>query len=305
MPALKDNRLLEMRIFQAVVDGGGFSAAAELLGVSQPFVSQTMTALERRLGVKLLHRSTRGHRLTDEGRRYLRVCAHAIDFIEQAEGEIAAARSRVAGTLRVSAPIAFGTDQIVPRLPAFLQRHPDLTLSLSLSDRYANLIEDNVDVAVRMGRLADSSLIGRKLCGLQRIVVAAPAFVDRHGRVDQPSALSRYNCLLWEGPRGHLNRWPFLVDGRRETVTVSGNFKSSNGLTLVQLCLAGVGIMRMAEHLAVPAVGEGRLVTLLDDYRAKDDTAFHAVYLPERQLLPRIRAFVDYLVEAFREPPWA
>ena len=147
-----------MRVFRAVVDAGGFSAAAASLGASQPFVSQTLSALEKRLGVRLLHRSTRGHRLTDEGQVFFQACVRTLELVEQAEGEVRSARSQVTGNLRVSAPLAFGTDQIAPRLPEFLARHPGLNLSLSLSDRYANLIEQNIDVAIRMGRLEDSTL---------------------------------------------------------------------------------------------------------------------------------------------------
>ncbi len=301
---MKDNRLLEMRVFRAVVEAGGFRHAADLLGVSQPFVSQSVSGLEARLGVKLLHRSTRGHRLTEEGQTYYSACVQAIETVDAVEGEVSDAARRAAGDLRVSAPIAFGTDQIVPRIPAFLERHPGVNVVLSLTDRYANLIEENVDVAVRMGRLDDSSLMSRKLCGLQRVVVASPAFLSAHGTVSHPHELARFNCLMWEGRRGHLNRWPFVIDGVAETVTVSGNFRSANGLSLVQLCLAGLGIMRVAEHLANPAIARGDLVPLLTEFQARDETAFHAVYLPERRLLPRARLFIDYLADAFRDPPW-
>lgn len=302
---MKDNRLLEMRVFRAVVEAGGFRHAADMLRVSQPFVSQSVSGLEKRLGVKLLHRSTRGHRLTDEGQTYFEACVRAIDTVEAAEGEVSSATRAAAGELRVSAPIAFGTDQIVPRIPDFLKRHPGLTLALSLTDRFANLIEENIDVAVRMGRLEDSSLMSRKLCDLQRVVVAAPAYLAAHGPIVHPRDLARANCLMWEGRRGHLNRWPFLVDGVVETVAVEGDFRSANGLSLVQICLAGHGVMRMAEHLANPAIARGDLVPLLSEYQVRDDTAFHAVYLPERQLLPRARLFIDYLVETFRVPPWS
>ncbi|WP_417769441.1 LysR family transcriptional regulator [Stappia sp.] len=301
---MKDNRLLEMRVFRAVVEAGGFRHAADQLGVSQPFVSQSVSAMETRLGVKLLHRSTRGHRLTGEGQTYYSACIKAIETIDAVEGEVTAATRQAAGDLRVSAPIAFGTDQIVPRIPTFLVTHPEVNLVLSLTDRFANLIEENIDVAVRMGRLDDSSLMSRKLCDLQRVVVASPAFLAAHGPIEHPHDLARFNCLTWEGRRGHLNRWPFVIDGAMETVSVSGNFRSANGLSLVQMCMAGVGIMRMAEHLANPAIARGDLVRLLVDFQARDETAFHAVYLPERRLLPRARLFIDYLAEAFRDPPW-
>jgi DNA-binding transcriptional LysR family regulator len=155
-----------------------------------------------------------------------------------------------------------------------------------------------------MGRLQDSSLRGRKLCDLQRIVVASPAYVTKHGVPVTPNGLGRHKCLMWDGPHGHLNQWPFLINGKLEKLPVQGTFRSSDGSTLFELCVAGIGIMRLAEHLALPAIRSGKLVPLLSDYQAQDESAIHAVYLPERQLVPRVRAFVDYLVEVFREPPW-
>jgi DNA-binding transcriptional LysR family regulator len=301
---VKDDRLLEMRVFKAVVDAGGFTAAAHVLGVSQPFVSQTVSSLERRLGVKLLHRSTRGRRLTEEGERFLASCGRIIDEIEQAEAEISSARSQASGDLRVSAPLAFGMDQLVPRLPDFLTAHPEVKVHLSLSDAIANLIEENVDVAIRMGRLHDSSLMSRKLCNLQRIVVAAPSYIAAHGVPETPQELLHHNCLEWQGPLDHLNRWPFLIDGEPRSILARGNFRSNNGTSLFQLCAAGAGIMRLAEHMALPAIRSDALVPLLKEYQARDDTAIHAVFLPERELLPRIRVFVDYLIGVFRQPPW-
>lgn len=179
-----------------------------------------------------------------------------------------------------------------------------MTVRFSLSDSLVNLIEDNFDVAVRMGRLQDSSLRSRKLCELQRIVVAAPSYLARHGMPVTPQGLDRHQCLLWDAPREHLNQWPFMMNGKPEKFLVRGGFRSTDGSTLFELCVAGIGIMRLAEHLALPAIRSGKLVPLLSDYQAQDDTAIYAVYLPERQLVPRIRAFVDYFVEVFRQPPW-
>lgn len=300
---MKDDRLIEMRVFQAVVEAGGFTAAAHVLGVSQPFVSQSVRNLEQRLNVQLLHRSTRTQRLTPEGESFLASCRTVLASIEQAETQLRSAEP--AGDLRISAPRAFGADQIVPLLPGYLAAHPRVRLHLSLSDVLANLIEDNIDVAIRMGRLQDSSLMSRRLCKLQRIVVAAPAYVERHGAPVTPQDLHRHNCLMWEGPLDHLNHWPFLIGDRLQEVAISGSFRTSDGTALFQLCTAGVGIMRLAEHLALPALRGGQLVQLLPQYQAQDDTAIHAVFLPERQLVSRIRSFVNHLVEAFREPPWS
>jgi DNA-binding transcriptional LysR family regulator len=299
---MKDERLLEMRIFKAVVESGGFTAAANLLSVSQPFVSQTVTSLERRLGVQLLHRSTRMHRLTNEGERFLVSCNEILANVEEAEAQIRS--SEPTGDLRISAPHAFGMDQLVPALPGFIKKYPKVCLHFSLSDSNVNLIEDNFDVAVRMGSLQDSSLRSRKLCDLQRIVVASPRYIAENGQPVTPKGLSRYACLTWGSPREHLNQWPFMINGRLEKVAVQGHFRSTDGTTLFQLCVAGMGIMRLAEHLAVPAIRRGELAPLLSEYHAKDDTAIYAVYLSERQLVPRIRAFIDYFVDIFQVPPW-
>jgi DNA-binding transcriptional LysR family regulator len=299
---MKDDRLLEMRVFKAVVESGGFTAAANLLNVSQPFVSQTLTSLERRLGVQLLHRSTRMHRLTAEGERFLASCNAILANVEEAEAQIRS--SDPTGELRISAPHAFGMDQLVPAMPGFIKKYPNLRVHFSLSDSNVNLIEDNFDVAIRMGRLQDSSLRSRKLCDLQRIVVAAPSYIAEHGQPVTPQGLSRHACLTWGAPREHLNHWPFMIGGQLEKVAVQGNFRSTDGTTLFQLCVAGMGIMRLGAHLAVPAIRRADLVPLLSDYLAKDATAIYAVYLPERQLVPRIRAFIDYLVDVFQSPPW-
>ena len=258
--------------------------------------------MEHRLNVKLMHRSARTQRLTAEGERFLMSCKEILTGIDEAEADIRS--SNPIGELRVSAPRAFGLDQIAPALPAFISRFSGLTIHFSLSDALVNLIEDNFDVAIRMGQLQDSSLRSRKLCDLQRIVVAAPSYIATHGVPVTPHGLKRHECLMWDGPHDRLNQWPFLINGKLEKIPAQGRFRSSDGSTLFELCMAGVGIMRLAEHLAVPAIRAGKLVPLLSDYLGKDCAAIHAVYLPERQLTPRVRAFVDHLVDVFQTPPW-
>jgi len=300
---MKDDRLLEMQIFKAIVEHGGFTAAGYALEVSQPLISRTISRLEQRLGAKLIHRTTRRHRLTPEGERYLATAREILQALDDAENAFSV-RAEPSGDLRVSAPLAFGTDQILPLLPPFLAAHPSVKVHLSLSDRIVSLIDENFDVAIRMGRLRDSQLTARKLCDLQRIVVAAPAYIERHGTIGAPDELRKHNCLEWHGAQDHLNHWPFRVAGERQEYIARGNFRSSNGLSLARMCFDGVGIMRMAEHLALPAIREGRLVRLLQAFEEQDATAIHAVYLPERCLSARMRVFVDHLVEHFGVPNW-
>lgn len=300
---MKDDRLLEMQIFKAIIEQGGFTAAARALEVSQPFVSRIVTRLEQRLGVRLIHRTTRRQRPTPEGERYFATSRDILAALDRAESDIAQ-RAEPSGDLRVSAPLAFGTDQLLPLLPFFMIRYPRMKVHLSLSDAIVSLIDDNVDVAIRMGRLQSSPLKARKLCSLHRIVVAAPAYLERHGGLSTPEALGKHNCLEWHGAQEHLNRWPFIVDGERREHVAAGNFRSSNGLSLAEMCFQGVGIMRMAEHLALPAIRAGRLVRLLEAFEDRQATAIHAVYLPELHVSARIRAFVDHLAESLRNPPW-
>jgi DNA-binding transcriptional LysR family regulator len=301
---MKDDRLLEMRVFRAVVESGGFSSAANMLGASQPFVSQTIRRLEARLGATLLHRTTRGQRLTPEGERFLSAARTAIRAIEEAEALWQQEEAQIEGQLRVSAPIAFGLDRLTPLVPRFLSRHPNLSLDLRLTDDHENLIADGIDVAVRMGRLSDSGLMHRRLCRLRRIVVTAPGLVAHHGMPETLEDLARMPCVAWDSSREHLNRWRFECDGEHVTFHARSRFRSNQGMSLFAMCLSGVGVMRVAEHLARPAIHQGRLIQLLDHLAPADDTAIHAIYLPERDVVPRIRTLVDFLVAAFQAPDW-
>ncbi|WP_188909053.1 LysR family transcriptional regulator [Salinarimonas ramus] len=301
---MRDDRLVEMRVFQAVVATGGFGAAANALGVSQPFASQTIQRLEARLGTRLLHRTTRGHRLTEDGERFLDAARRVLEAVEAAEAEWQRSDAQVEGLLRVSVPIALGLDRITPLMPAYLERHPKVSLDLRLTDDVENLIDARIDLAVRMGRPTDSSLMHRRLCGLQRIVVATPELVARFGMPKRPADLARMPCVAWDGSREHLNRWKFVEDGEIVTFHAESRFRSNQGMSLYLMCLGGFGVMRVAEHLARPAVADGRLVQLLADRLLVDNTEIYALFLPDRRIVPRIRSFVEFMVEAFREPDW-
>ncbi|MBP0600811.1 LysR family transcriptional regulator [Herbaspirillum sp. LeCh32-8] len=301
---MKDERLLEMQVFKAVAEHGGFTAAAHALDASQPFVSRTMNSLEKRLGVALLRRSTRQVSLTEEGKIFLASCSKIIGDIEQAEGQVSSTGASASGDLRITAATSFGMDQVVPLLPQFMEQYPNVRVRLALSDTLVDLIGSGVDVAIRMGHLQDSMLLSRKLCHLQRIIVAAPLYIDRHGMPQTPDDLLRHNCLQWEAPMDHLNNWPFIVDGQRMSLDIRGNFRFTSGMSSVEMVLAGVGITRMAEHFALPAIRAGKLVPLLSDYQAQDETAIHAVYVKERNVHPRVRAFVNFLADKFADPPW-
>lgn len=302
---MRDDRLTEMRIFKAVAETGGFTAAALALDIQQPYVSRTISNLEHRLGVALLRRSTRRLQVTQEGRQYLALCTRILHELESAEAQLSRASQQMSGEIRVTVATSFGMDQIVPLLPAFLEDYPQLRVRLSLSDTLADIIGEGFDLAIRMGSLQDSNLVSRKLCHLQRVVVASPSYIAKHGVPTAPADLSSHNCLMWEPPMDHLNHWPFVIDGERTSMEISGNFQTSSGVSSVYMCLAGVGVTRMAEHMVLPSIRSNMLVPLLTSFQASDETAIYAVYARDSTLHPRVRVFIDYIADRLRRPPWA
>ncbi|WP_197911723.1 substrate binding domain-containing protein [Kineobactrum salinum] len=179
-----------------------------------------------------------------------------------------------------------------------------MSINLSLSDTIADLFDDRFDLAVRMGHLKDSTLACKKLADLQRIVVASPEYINQHGTPKHPNDLLHHNCLRWDGPLKHLNTWPFTIDGKEVSITVDGNFQCISGIASTYMCLAHLGIGRMAEHLALPAIDRGELVPLLQEFQARDDLGIYLVFMKERVLPPRIRAFVDFVTDHFKNPSW-
>lgn len=303
---MKDERLIEMKIFKVVVDLNGFTAAANHFSVSQPYISKVITKLENRLGVTLLHRTTRQQKITSEGVAFLTYVNKIITELDKVDqwAYDSTKMDTPSGELRISAPIAFGIDQVSRLIPDFIEKYPDIHINLSLTDRLESLLDGSADIAIRMGKLSDSSLISKRLCDLNRIVVASPSYFEKYTSPKVPEDLKKHNCLMWSGGREHLNRWPFIVDNVYKEVAVKGKIKSSNGLALMNMCYQGVGIMRMAEHVALPAIKNGLIEEVLVDYHIKNDSGIYAVFLPERELIPRIRVFVDYMYEALSSNPW-
>jgi len=290
------DKLSEMRAFQAVADTGGFTAAAAELRVSQSLVSRAIARLERRLGTTLLHRSTRRVSLTDEGVTFLQGCRRVLEEIGEVERSVTSGESPV-GILRVSASLHFGHDRIVPLLPEFMARYPKLEVQLSLADRQADLIEEKIDVAIRLGRLASSSLIAKKIGEQRRLIVASPAYLAQRGRPKTPDDLLDHNCLLWDEGHDDLNRWPFEVNGAMRHIKVRGRLVVNNAQALLRLAVLGVGITRMSEYLARPLIRGGELVSLLEVSHRDEATPVHALYARTNIAKPRVRAFLDFLTE--------
>ena len=293
----------EMAAFVRVVDSNGFSAAAPALGLSPSAVSKLITRLEGRLGVRLLQRTTRALHLTQEGEVFYAAAKRIVGEIETLENQIAGQSSTPSGVLRVTTSLAFSTHQLAPVLSEFLARYPLVQFELLPTDRVIDMVEEGIDIAIRIGRLADTSFMARKIGEDKRLICAAPSYLARHGRPQKPEDLRRHNCLV-SRDRTQLNRWPFKVDGQVVEIEVSGRVAVTEGETQMQLALQGVGIVRVTRLTLADAIRDGSLVPLLGEFSAEEPVGIHAVYPHRRHLAPKVPAFVNFLIEKFTPPPW-
>lgn len=293
----------DMAAFVRAVERGGFSAAARDLGLTPSAVSKLVTRLEDRLGVRLLNRTTRSLALTPEGEAYFHRAQRILADIAEAEEEVGRNRAQPRGLLRVNVGTAFGMHQLVPALPEFLLRHPEIQVELTITDRLVDLIEEGADLGIRLGNLADSSLVARRICEVERVVCAAPAYLRRHGTPGKPEELRGHNCLSMVNAPA-LRRWPFEGRGGVEQVEVSGNVGATSADALLALALRGLGIIRLSDVIVGAAIREGRLVPLLEAVHHREALPLHAVYPQGRHRSPRVAAMIDFLVERFASAPW-
>ncbi len=297
------DRAGEMAVFVQVVEQGSLTAAAHALRLSPSAVSKLIARLEDRLGARLLQRTTRRVAATAEGRLFYERAREILEELDAAEELVSAGRLRPRGTLRVSLSHGFGMSRIVPLVPDFTARYPDIELQLAFADRRIDLAGQGIDLALRLGPVHDESLIARRLGDHGRIVCAAPAYLAHHGTPTRPQDLAAHNCILFDQP-DYLNQWPFRgPDGTVDRVRVRGNFRSDNGDALFELLLQGLGIAWAADFLALPHLAAGRLVPLLADATVDERTAIHAVYPQRRHLPAKVRAFIDFLLERLQPVP--
>ena len=284
----------QMILFVQVVDRGSFSAAARVLALTPSAVSKQIAGLEDRLGVRLLNRSTRRVTLTEEGRTFYERCAKIAADISEAEALAIALGGHPQGTLRVSATPAFAKAHLLPLLPQFLERYPDLRLVLELTDRNIDLVEDEVDVAIRFTeQIADTSVVARKLASNARIVCASPAYLEALG----------HHCLRLSTVSS-WNDWEFEDAKGKRVLQVQGNFEANSADAIYHAALVGVGIARLSTYLVGDDVRSGRLVRILPGY-AHEKADILAIYPDRRNLSPKVRVFIDHLSEHFGPvPPW-
>lgn len=293
----------EMGAFVRAVELGGFSAAARESGLTPSALSKLVKRLEDRLDVRLLNRTTRKLSLTPEGDAYFVRCQRILAEIEEAEAEVARFRGRPRGLLRMSVGTAFGTHQLVPALPRFLERYPEITLELSVSDRRADIMEEGLDLAIRIGALADSTLIARKICDLKRTICASPSYLERHGAPRRPEDLLQHNCLSVSS-MPELRLWPFDAQDGPRVIEISGSVGSDSADTLLQLAVMGVGIVRLVDIIVGAELAKGTLVPILTDMHHVEPTPMYAVYPHGRHRSPKVAAMMDFMLENFSHAPW-
>lgn len=294
-----------MRVFARVAALGSFAGAGRALGLSQTMVTKHVEAAEARLGVRLLHRSTRRLALTEAGRTWLEACGRVLAEIAEAEETAAAGQAEPRGRLRVAVPVSFGALQIAPRLGDFAAHYPHVTVELGLNDRLVDLVEEGFDLAVRVGMLADSRLVARRLAPSRLVVCAAPAYLAARGTPRMVADLAGHDCLGYTlSARVGPDRWSFGRDGSVR-VPVSGRVCANNGDALRAAALAGLGVIYQPSFIVGDDLRAGRLVALTFDHPTMEGGGVHALHAPTRRLPRKCRALIDFLAEAFGDsPPW-
>jgi len=293
----------EMRVFVRALDRGSFSAAASDLELTPSAVSKLVSRLEQRLGVRLLNRSTRKLALTPEGETYLTRARQILADIDDAEAEVGRVRGAPRGLLRVNSVTAFGLYQLTPALHDFLVRFPEINVELCTSDRIIDLVEENADVAIRCGRVTDGALIVRKIASLEWVICAAPAYLERRGTPRAPSDLKDHDCIIMATGPTH-KRWPFRTSTGVDAVEITPRVSVADGEAALRLALEGAGIIRLSDVIVGASIRAGRLVPLLTDIHYVEPLQLSAVYLAGRHRLPKVRVFLDFLIERFGHAPW-
>ena len=273
------------------------------MGLTPSALSKLVSRLEDRLGVRLLTRSTRRQQMTAEGEAFFNRARPILSAIDEAEAEIAQAGQYPRGLLRLHCGSAFGMHQLTPAIPLFLEAYPDVELELTISDQLPGPGEDHFDLIVRIGALDDSSAIARRICNVERVICAAPAYLARRGTPRTPDDLQQHNCL-WITSLPALRRWPFDTDDGVRVVHIGGNVVANNTETVLQLALAGVGITRLTDIVAGEALRSGALVPILTDWHHVEPVPLYATYPGGRHVSPKVRAMIDFLVDTFGQMPW-
>lgn len=292
------DKLRAMQTFVAIVEQGSLSKAASFLKSSLPATVRTLAALEADLGVRLLNRTTRRHSLTEEGRIYLASCRDILSAVGQAEHRLHAQQEEPSGMLTITASVLFGQRYVAPAVNRFLQRYPKVQCRLMLLDRVVNLVEEGVDVGIRIGSLDDSTLVARPVSLVRRVVVASPTYLNRHGVPHEPGDLVRANCIQFSG--NGRSTWLFKVRAREQRIVVSGNLECNHGIPAIEACVAGLGIGQFLRYQVADHLAAGRLQEILAPYGLPPQP-INVIY-PHAGLLPsRVSVFVEWIRKELSE----
>ncbi|MCG3871477.1 LysR family transcriptional regulator [Psychrobacter sp. Ps7] len=286
--------------FVYVADYESFTRAAKELGISTAQVSRQISALEKRLNIKLLYRTTRKVSLTEEGRVFYQHCRGVLDGLDAAEQAVSNLQSKPQGRIKLTAPVTYGEQQLLPLVNDFMVQYRDIEVTAFLSNQKIDLIDGGYDLAIRIGKLSDSTMMAKKLSRRTNFVCAAPAYLEKYGIPHSLSDLSQHNCLL-----GTRDYWHFIEDGKidseknadkEKNLRVSGSVQYNSGHSLVDAALKGLGIVQLPDYYVQKFLASGELVSLLNNYREPEESIW-AIYPHNRHLSPKIRLLVDYLAE--------
>jgi DNA-binding transcriptional LysR family regulator len=286
-----------MQTFVRVVDAGSFTSAANQMNTTQPTISRQIAALEEHLGARLLTRTTRRLTLTDDGRVFYEHALRALEALGEAENAIGRRRSKPSGMLRMAAPAVFGRLHIVPRLPAFLGRYPDVTVDLIMSDTFTDLAEQGVDLAIRVGEISDPSLIARRIGLVRRVTVATPAYLRTHGTPRTPADLAEHDCIVYTR-LSTGNQWVFESDNGPLVIDVKGPYRADNSEAVREGVINGLGIAVIPSFAFTEEIDSGMVRVLLKKYEPRR-LPMHAVYPSRRFVSLKVRAMIDYLSHEF------
>lgn len=293
----------DMRLYAAVADAGSLTRAGERLGLSPAVVSKRLANLETRLGARLMNRTTRRVALTDEGRLYLESARVIIEQVDEVEAALLGRQTEPRGILTVTAPASFGRTHVSPWVPEFLAIYPGIELHLHLSDKVVDIVEEGVDVAIRIGEMRDSSLVARRLAPNRRVLCASPDYIARCGRPRHPDELAGHDCLMFNPLRAVHQTWRFKGPKGEFSVRVRGRLLCDIGEVLRDSAIGGIGIAMISIWAVADDIEAGRLVTVLDDYPLTD-ADIHAVYPHRRGLSPKVRVWIDHLAAKYGPVPY-
>jgi DNA-binding transcriptional LysR family regulator len=298
------DKLKQMESFVAVVARGSLTAAAHVEGVAPAIIGRRLDALEERLGVKLLLRTTRRITLTHEGSAFLEDCQRLLADLANAEASVSAGGVKASGHLRITAPAGFGRRHVAPLIPRFYERHPEVTISLNLSDRVVDIAGEGFDCAVRVGDMPDSSLVSVRMADNRRLCVATPAYLARHGTPQSPADLPRFHCLTLSSDASQTRGWAFQSgDGEVTYLKPAGPLDCSDGQVLHDWCLAGYGIAWRSTWEVESEIAAGKLVAVLDAFAAPPN-GIYAVF-PQRKHMPlRVRLWIEFLKDHYALPTY-